>query len=232
MTLSPSSTADELIAHLKTLRSEENIAGMARFGIVTDHALGISNAELRIIARQVKRDHERALALWQSGIREAKLLACYTEEPKKVTASQVRAYAATFDSWEMVDGWTTLFVEAGHLDLIAPFIADDREFVRRTGFAMIVWASVHLKKLPDETVLGWLPLIEAHASDPRNFVRKAVNWPLRQIGKRSRACHGPALALAETLAASTDKTSRWIGKDAVRELSSEAVRMRLERVGR
>ncbi len=220
MSLTPSSCAEELVAHLKAIGTAENIAGMARFGIVTDRALGISNTALRAIARSVRRDHSRALLLWQSGIREARLLAAFTEEPGLITPDQARACAASFNSWEMVDGWADLFATAGLGPLLIPeFAGDDREFVRRTAFAMIAWSAVHLKKEPDSTLLAFLPLIEAHATDPRNFVRKAVNWALRQIGKRSPACHGPALALARKLAESPDKTARWNGRDAVRKLS-------------
>lgn len=224
MTLSPSSSAEDLIAHLQSLRSEKNIAGMARFGIVTDGALGISNTDLRQIARKVKRNHVRALALWQSGIREARLLAAYTEELKLITPEQARAYAATFNSWEMVDGWADILADAGLGPLLIPeFAADEREFVRRTAFAMIAWSSVHLKTAPDADFLAYLCLIETHALDGRNFVRKAVNWALRQIGKRNAACHGPALALARKLSGSPDRTARWIGKDAVKELTNERV---------
>ncbi len=227
--LSSSSSAEQIIAHLQSMRSQENIAGMARFGIVTDHALGISNAELRKIARLVRRNHERALALFESGIREARLLAAYTEEPKKISADQARRYAHQFQSWEMVDGWADVLASAGHGPLLIPeFAADEREFVRRMGFSMIAWSAVHLKKDPDERFVALLPLIEEHAGDPRNFVKKAVNWALRQIGKRSAACHGPALALSERLSTSPDKTARWIGKDAVRELKG---RIAMKRVG-
>ena len=107
------------------------------------------------------------------------------------------------------------------------FAADEREFVRRTAFAMIAGAAVHLKKEPDATLIGFLPLIEMYAADPRNFVRKAVNWALRNIGKRNMNCYGPALELAEKLAASDDKTARWIGKNAVKELTDDKVRQRL-----
>lgn len=220
----PSSTAADIISHLTTLRDDANIAGMGRFGIETDTALGISNAVLRPLARKVGRNHERAQALWDSGIREARLMAAFTGEPKKVTLEQARRWADDFNSWEIVDTVSDLYAEAGLRDvLIAEFAADEREFVRRTAFAMIAWSAVHLKREPDASLLAWLPLIERHATDPRNFVRKAVNWALRQIGKRNRACHGPALALAEKLAAGSDRTARWIGKDAVRELSSAKV---------
>lgn len=225
--IGPSSSAAELIAHLQTLRSENNIAGMARFGIVTDTAIGISNPDLQKIARLAKKDHIRAKELWASGIREARMLALYTFEPKRLTATEARTLAADFNSWEIVDCAADLFVEAKLDALIPDFAADIREFVRRTAFAMIAGAAVHRKTDTDESLLAYLPLIEAHATDPRNFVRKAVNWALRNIGKRNLTCHAPALALAERLAASTDKTARWIGKDAVRELTGEKLLARL-----
>ncbi len=113
--------------------------------------------------------------------------------------------------------------------LVPEFAGDEREFVRRAAFAMIAGAAVHLKREPDATLIGWLPLIERHSGDGRNFVRKAVNWALRNIGKRNLACHAPALALAERLAASDGRTARWIGKDAVRELSGEKTLARVRK---
>ena len=227
---SPAWTADDMIAHLRSLASEENRAGMARFGIVTATALGVGNTPLRALGRKITRNHARAVELWASNMREARLLAAFTEEPAKLTRAQCREWAAKFDSWEIVDGVSDLFVEAPFWrELVEEFAADEREFVRRTAFAMLAWAAVHLKKEPDATLAGYLPLVEAHSRDPRNFVRKAVNWALRQIGKRSAELHGPALALAEKLAASDDKTARWVGKDAVKELTSEAVRARLHK---
>lgn len=226
--IGPSSSAAELIAHLQTLRSQENIAGMARFGIATETALGISNPDLQKIARLAKKDHARALDLWAGNIREARMLALYTADPKTITADDARRWSSDFNSWEIVDTAADLFVEALLLPLVDDFVADEREFVRRTAFAMIAGAAVHLKKEPDKTLLDWLPLIEKHSGDSRNFVRKAVNWALRNIGKRNRHCHAPALSLAERLSASPDKTARWIGKDAVRELTSEKILARLK----
>jgi 3-methyladenine DNA glycosylase AlkD len=226
--LGADSSAEEVLAYLQSLKDEANLEGMARYGIVTETALGIPNAVLRPLARQIKRNHNRALLLWASGIREARLLAAFTDEPKKVTLDQARAWTSEFDSWEIVDGVSDLYVDAELYPVLIPeFAADNREFVRRTAFAMMCWCAVHLKKEPDEAILAFLPLIKRHAVDPRNFVKKAVNWALRSVGKRNLACHGPALALAETLAASTDKTERWIGKDAVRELRSEKIISRL-----
>jgi len=223
-----SSGAGEILAHLRTLRSEDAIAGMRRFDIVTDTALGISNAQLRKIARLVGTGHERAFALWRTNVREARLLALYTLDPKRLTAEDARGLTDDFNSWEIVDGAADIFVAAGLAGLIGAFAEDEREFVRRTAFAMIAGAAVHLKTEPDETLIGWLPLIERHAGDSRNFVKKAVNWALRNIGKRSPACHAPALALAQVLAAAKDPTARWIGKDALRELTAEKKPRRLK----
>ena len=216
----PSWSADDILAHLRAIGTEANRAGMARFGINIATALGVGNSQLRPLARRLKKNHERSLLLWDSGVREARLMAAFTGEPKKVDIDQCRRWAADFDSWEIVDTVADLFAETPFWrDLIDEFAEDDREFVRRTAFAMLAWSAVHLKKEPDATFLAYLPLIERHARDPRNFVRKAVNWALRQIGKRSMSLHAPALALAEKLAASSDRTARWVGKDAVKELT-------------
>jgi 3-methyladenine DNA glycosylase AlkD len=230
--LAKTSDANEVIAALRAMANPETVAGMARFGIVTETALGVSNPDLHAISRQIGRNHARALALWQSGIREARLLAAFTEEPKRMSIDQARAWAADCNSWELVDSVNEPIMRAGHGPLlIAEFAADDREFVRRMAFSMICWGAVHQKTAPDDAVIAWLVFIEAQARDPRNFVRKAVNWALRQIGKRNRACHAAARALAEQLAESADKTARWIGKDALRELESEAVYTRLAKRG-
>ncbi|RST86688.1 DNA alkylation repair protein [Aquibium carbonis] len=225
---SPNWVVDEIIDHLRALGSDENRAGMARFGIVTDRSLGVRNTALRSLARALKRDHERALALWETGWREARLLAVFTDDPKQVTAEQVRRWADGFDSWEIVDSASTLFVEAGHFDLVPAFAADEREFVLRAAFAMMAGAAVHRKNEPDATFIEWLVLIERHANDPRNFVRKAVNWALRQIGKRSTSLHAAALASSRRLAESSDRTARWIGNDAIRELTAARTLARIE----
>lgn len=227
--IEPASTAAALIEHLRSLRSEAAVAGMARFGIVTETALGISTPDLRAVARIAGKDHHRSLQLWHTDIREARMLAIYTADPRKLTEAEARRWAEDFNSWEVVDTAADLFVEARLLSLIDIFAADEREYVRRTAFAMIAGAAVHMKKEPDATLIAGLQLIEKHATDPRNFVRKAVNWALRNIGKRNRRCHVPALSLARKLAAAEDKTARWIGKDAVRELTDEKVLARLKR---
>ncbi len=220
--LSKGSTAQEVIAHLRTLGSEENRQGMKRYGIRIDRALGISHGEQRRIGKLIGRNHERAFELWASGIVEARFIASITADPKRFTADDARVWAAEFDSWDIVDGVSDLFVDSdAWRTLIDEFAADEREFVRRTAFAMMAWSVVHRKKEPDETFLTYLPLIERYATDPRNFVRKAVNWALRSIGKRSMMLNAAALETARRLTESPDKTARWNGKDAIRELTAE-----------
>lgn len=228
MTMDPKATAADIVAHLAAMDSPENRAGMVRFGIRTDRAFGVPSAILRPLARRIGRNHTRAMELWATGWREARLLAAFTAEKGKLTRQEARRWAADFDSWDIVDGTADLFADADFWpDLVAEFAEDEREFVRRAAFATLVWACVHRKKEPDETFIAWLPLVEAHATDPRNFVRKAVNWALRQIGKRSMACHGPALATAERLARNPDRTARWIGRQALHELTAEKTLARL-----
>ena len=164
--LSPSSTAAEVIAHLRALGSEESRQGMRRYGISIDRALGISHGVQRDIARKIKRNHERAFELWQSGITEAQFIASVTADPKRFTKADARRWAAEFDSWDIVDGVSDLFVDTDHWrELIVEFAGDGREFVRRTAFAMIAWSVVHRKKEPDETFVTFLPLIEARSDD-------------------------------------------------------------------
>jgi 3-methyladenine DNA glycosylase AlkD len=228
--LSPASTAAEIIAHLRSLGSEENREGMKRYGIRIERALGISHGVQRDIAKKIKRNHERAFELWKSGITEAQFIASVTADPKRFTRADARSWAAEFDSWDIVDGVSDLFVDTDHWrELIEEFARDEREFVRRTAFAMMAWSVVHRKKEPDETFVAFLPLVEAHAKDERNFVKKAVNWALRSIGKRNAKLNKAALKLAEKLAASDDRTARWIGKDAIRDLTGEKTLARLEK---
>jgi len=204
---------------------------MARFGIKTERAFGISMKGLEPLARRYRRNHQLAADLWASGYHEARLLAALIDDPGVVTSEQMDAWAAEFDSWDLCDQaclkqfvWTP-FVE----EKIARWAADEREFVRRAGFALLASYAVHGKAAADATFIRLLDLVEEHASDSRNYVRKAVNWALRQIGKRSAALHKPALRVAMRLAASNDKTARWIGKDAVRELTDPKRIARLRR---
>lgn len=228
--LSAASSARDIVAHLETLASPAGREGLARYGINAETSLGIRHSTLRDLAKVLKKDHERALALWESGTREARVIAAFTADPKKLTKDDARRWAAEFNSWDIVDSVSDLFVATPFWrELVEEFAEDEREFVRRTTFAMLAWSNVGRHKVQDDVLAGYLPLIERHATDPRNFVKKAVNWALRQMGKRSLPLNRQALNVAQRLAASPDRTARWVGRDAVKELSSDAVQARLAR---
>lgn len=228
--MTTASDIDAIIAELKSLGSEKNRVGMARFGINTHRAFGVSMTAMRPLERRYRRRHDLALALWVTGYHEARILAAMVEVPADVTPKQMEAWVADLDSWDVCDqAAMRVFARTPYAaDKIAAWAKDEREFVRRAAFATIAGYAVSAKTAPDGAFLPFLALIEAHATDGRNFVRKAVNWALRQIGKRSPSLHNSTLALAKRLAASDDKSERWIGKDAVRELTDPKQIARIE----
>jgi 3-methyladenine DNA glycosylase AlkD len=190
-----------ILAELKALASPEGRAGMARFGINVEKAYGVSMAAARPLAQKFKRQHQLAAELWASGIHEARILAALIDDPKLVTSKQMDAWVADFNSWDLCDqACMKLFAKTPYVVAkVAKWAKDKREFVRRAAFATIAGYTVHAKKAPDAEFLPLLALVEAHATDERNFVKKAVNWALRQISKRSMTLHAPALSLRRSL---------------------------------
>lgn len=200
---------------------------MARFGINVDHALGgISLTTLRTLARELGRDHRLAAGLWRSGIHEARLLACLVDDPAVVTAAQMDRWAAAFDSWDLCDTCCgSLFDRTPYAWAKATeWAGREEEFVKRAGFALMAWLAVHDKQATDERFLSLLPIIEHSASDDRNFVKKAVNWALRQIGKRNATLRRAAIETAERIGEQGTRSARWIASDALRELRGRAGR--------
>ncbi len=217
-------TAAEILAELRAQRSPEDIAGQRRFGIAPDREqLGVRSTVLRQLARAHRRDHGLAQALWDSGVFDARQLAALIDDPRQVTRAQMEAWAAEFDNWATVDACCM------HLFRKTPWaFAQARtwsrrpeEFVRRAGFTLMATLAVHAKKEPDRTFLELLPLIADGAADERNFVKKAVNWALRQIGKRNPALRLAAIASAQAILAQDTRAARWIARDALRELEKE-----------
>ncbi|MBW8846694.1 MAG: DNA alkylation repair protein [Burkholderiales bacterium] len=209
---------------LQRLRAEarpDQLAGMAAFGLTGEDRLGLAVPTLRALAREFKRDHELALALWDTGIPDAQLLAGMVAEPAKLTVAQMDHWVAGMRAWDVCDqACLNAFVKSPLAWAAIPrWAARHAEFEKRAGFALLAVAAVHQKDRPDADFLACLPLIEAAADDGRNFVRKAVNWALRQIGKRSSALREPALTLAERLCQCGETSARWIGSNARRELS-------------
>ena len=221
--------ADEIIAELRSLAHPENLPGMARYGIETSSALGVSIPILRKIARREGKDHGLARDLWASGIHEARILAAMVDAPGKVTAAQMDRWVKAFDSWDLCDQvCSNLFDQSAFAyDKVFEWAGREETFVRRAAFALIACLAVHDKAAPDDKLAAFLPAIEAAAVDERNFVKKAVNWALRQIGKRSRALNRRAIACAKRVAKLDSKAARGVARDARRELESEKVQARL-----
>ena len=212
-----------LLAALRARRNERNIAGQQRFGIVTRHErLGVAMPTLRALARPHRRDHALALELWASGVMEAMLCATFIEDPRHITSAQMERWVRDADSWNLTDALAFLFDRTDHAEKKAlAWSARRPEFVKRTGFALMAGLAVHRKELPDETFLGFLPVIRREATDERNFVRKAVNWALRQIGKRNARLRRAARAEARRILRLDTPAARWVARDALRELGVE-----------
>jgi 3-methyladenine DNA glycosylase AlkD len=220
---------DRVLAELRLHADPANVAGMARYGISTEGTLGVSMPTLRALARRLGKDHELALGLWQSGIHEARVLAALVDEPAKVTEAQMDEWVAGFDSWDVCDQVTANLFDRTPFAYERPQVWSrlEGEFAKRAAFALIAALAVHDRKAPDERFIPFLELIREQADDPRNYVKKAVSWALRQIGKRSARLHPAALALAEELAGRESPSARWIGRDANKELTSADVLRRL-----
>ena len=219
-----------ILAALKKHGTKRTRDGMARYGIVAPRAYGVTLPTIRALARRFGRDHALCEALWQSGWYEARMLCAFMDEPERVTAAQMERWARDFDNWAICDTLCiSLFNRTPHAWRKVHAWAKRRdEFVKRAAFSLLAGLAVHDKAADDAKFVLCLPLIERAATDERNFVKKAVNWALRSIGKRSPELNAAAINCARRLAESRDATPRWVGKDALRELSSAGVQRRLQ----
>ncbi|NUQ82157.1 MAG: DNA alkylation repair protein [Bacteroidetes bacterium] len=208
-------TARELLSILISETNPVNREGMARFGINPAGTLGISIPRLRELARSNKRNHEAALELYQSGYHEARILASMMAEPKRMTQELMQDWVTCFDSWDVCDQVCLNAFATSPDRWLVPFswMEDDREFIRRAGFVMIAVLAVKDLKAPDDGFIRSLPYCRTYATDPRNFVKKAISWALRQTGRKRSALVPSIIQLAGDLLASNDPTSRWIGRD-------------------
>ncbi|NRF66029.1 DNA alkylation repair protein [Aquincola sp. S2] len=219
------------MAALQAAASESHRQGLTRFAIPIEHAIGVPMAAIQAIAKRWARSHALAEQLWRHGGYESRMLAAYVDDPAQVTVAQMDRWCADFDNWAICDTLCfALFDRTPHAwDRLQAWAARDEEYVRRAAFALAWGLSVHDKQAPDRLFLDALKRIEQAAGDERHFVKKAVNMALRGIGKRNPALHAAAVALAARLAESSNPATRWIGKDAARELASQSV---VERVSR
>ena len=225
----PAADVAAALAWLTRRGSKANRDGMARYAIVAPQVFGVSVADIRRLGKTMGRRHDLAEALWASGWYEARMLVAFVADPARLTPAQMDRWARDFDNWAICDTLTFhLFDRSPHAWAKVDRWATQRdEFVKRASFALLAALALHDAAAPDAAFLDRLPLIEAAAGDPRNFVKKGVSWALRGIGSRNVPLHAAALALAARLAASTDAPVRWVGKDALRDLSRPLIAARV-----
>jgi 3-methyladenine DNA glycosylase AlkD len=238
-TPTPALVADELLTELRSHASADNVAGMARFGISSAGTLGVAMPVMRALARDGRKrlgkdpaaHHELAALLWASGVHEARIMAALADQPALVTPEQADAWAADLDSWDVCDQLCIALLRRCDCAWLkaAEWTRAQPEFVKRAGFSLGATLAVHDKTAPDDSFITLLDCAVRECTDERNMVKKALNWQVRSIGKRSAALNAAAITAAEQMLAGhpTDRTARWIARDALRELRSDAVRERL-----
>jgi len=210
----------QVIDLLKQNADASRLEGMKRYAIDTSNAFGVTMPEIRKVAKQIKKDHSIALELWKTGIRECQILASLIDDRKQVTEEQMDRWTADFNSWEVCDQVCgNLFVRTPYaVEKALEYSSSEKEFIKRAGFVLMAEMQVHNKKIKDDELLEFFPIIEREAWDDRNFVKKAVNWALRQIGKRNITLNKPAIECAKRIAKQDSRAAKWISKDALAEL--------------
>ena len=224
------STGDVLNKLRKKARPDQ-LKGMARCGIVIEKRLGVSVPEMRRLAKELGKNHKLALSLWKTGIPEAKIIAAMIDEPEKVTENQMEDWVKDINSWDVCDQVCMNLFEKTPLawKKIRDWSKREEEFVKRTAYSLIACLAWHDKEADDMKFIKLLPVIEFGATDERNFVKKAVNWALRNIGKRNRKLNKAGINTARKIGRINSKAARWVASDAIRELTSDAVKKRLKK---
>ena len=219
---------EAVLSLLKRNARKSVLDGMARYGIPSDKALGVSVGDLKKLAKPLGRNHELAAALWDTGWYEARMLAAFVDDPAQVTPAQMDRWCRDFDNWAICDtACFHLFDRTPHAwSKVTQWSGRREEFVKRAAFALLWGLTVHDKQAGDERFIEGLRLVERAATDDRNFVKKAVNMALRATGKRNAALNAAAVAVAERLGRSPDAAARWVGKDALRELTQQNRKVR------
>jgi 3-methyladenine DNA glycosylase AlkD len=224
-------SVEDVLKQLKSKARPGEVEGMARFGMTAENRLGVKVPEMRKLAKELGKDHALALELWKTGIPEARMVAGMIAEPGLLTEEQMEAWVKDINSWDVCDQVCMNLFEKSPLarKKIHDWSRREEEFVKRTAFSLMACLAWHDKKAEDESFIKLFPLIKACATDERNFVKKAVNWALRNLGKRNPRLNKAAIALAREIRELDSKAARWIAADAIRELESEAVQKRLKK---
>lgn len=222
---------EEIINELQSLSNPEDVKGMARFGINPQKVYGVRIPELRRIARKTGKNHELAERLWNFGYHETRILASMVDDPQEVTEEQMERWVLDFNTWDICDQCCmNLFDKTPFAyKKVFEWSKREEEFVKRAAFTMMAVLAVHDKKAPNESFEQFFPLIIRESNDNRNFVKKAINWALRQIGKRNMELNDKAILVAQEIQIMDSKSSRWIASDALRELTSEKIQERLNK---
>jgi len=225
---------NQILKKLKSLSNPKAVAGMARFGINPEKTYGISIPVLRKMAKEIGKNHNLALKLWDSGIHEAKILASMIDEPEKVTKKQMDEWIKNFDSWDVCDQCCmNLFSKTPYSwEKAKKWTNRKKEFEKRAGFALIACLAWYEREAHDKKFEQFFPLIKKHASDNRNFVKKAVNWSLRQIGKKNMNLNKIAIKTAKEISKINSKSAKWIASDALRELTDKKVKKRFNKTAK
>jgi 3-methyladenine DNA glycosylase AlkD len=221
----------EVLDKLKTLANPEAVDKMKSYGITANNTYGVSIPDLRALSKEIGKNHSLALKLWSSGIHDARLLATLIDDPKKVTEQQMENWVQDCNSWDICDQCANnLFRKTQFAyQKVAEWSSRKEEFVKRTGFSILASLAVHDKKKEDKEFIKFFEIIKREATDERNFVKKAINWALRQIGKRNLNLNRQAIETATELKTIDSKSAKWIASDAIRELTSEKIQKRLTR---
>ena len=224
-------SVEDVLERLNKKARPDQLEGMARYGMVVEQRLGVSVPDLRKLAKELGQDHQLALVLWQTGIAEAKIVAAMIDDPDKLTEKQMEDWVKDINSWDVCDQVCMNLYEKSPLvwKKIHDWSNREEEFIKRTAFSLIACLAWHDKKAEDAKFIKLIPVITQGATDERNFVKKAVNWALRNIGKRNRNLNKAAIDAAKEIQRLDSKSAHWIATDAVRELESEAVQRRLTR---
>ena len=222
-------SATDIVKRLEGKARPDQLEGMARFGISTDNRLGVSIPELRKLAKELRKNHDLALDLWKTKISDAMILASMIDDPEKLTEQQMEDWVRSFDSWDVCDQVCMNLFDKHALawKKIVEWSKREEEFVKRAAFSLIACLSVHDKEAEDQKFLAFLPIIKRESVDNRNYVKKAVNWALRNIGKRNSNLNKATIECSVELKQMDSKASRWIGSNALRELESVAVQKKL-----
>jgi 3-methyladenine DNA glycosylase AlkD len=221
----------DVLDELQSKAKSEQLPGMAKYGIAVEGRLGVSVPDMRRLAKELGRDHELALDLWRTGVAEARIVAGMVADPARLTEDQMEEWVKGINSWDVCDQVCMNLFEKNPLawKKIIDWSEREEEFVKRAAFSLIACLAWHDKKASDEKFIKLLPIIIREATDERNFVKKAVNWALRNIGKRNLNLNKAAINTAKKIQKADSKAARWIAADAIRELESDAVQSRLKR---